>query len=75
MAQPSTAVISDLPAVGLFPLNLPADGPSIQIMEIENTNSYLIAYDRNTWTVDQIHGWASMRFGAYETVELDEAGA
>lgn len=75
MAHASTPVSTALPAVGLFPLDLPADGPSIQILEIDGSNGYLIAYDRQTWAAEQILGYAELRFGAFDLVEAPKAGA
>lgn len=75
MAHASTPVSTALPAVGLFPLNLPADGPTIQILEMVDVNSYLIAYDEATWTRDQIDGYIRMYLGDYQLVEAPEGGA
>lgn len=74
MAHATTSVTSTLPAVGLFPVAIPAGQPTIQVLEIEETNNFLIAYDRDTWTPEQIHGLAGLRFGAYETVDMPARG-
>jgi uncharacterized protein (AIM24 family) len=74
MAHAITSVTSTLPRVGICAVTLPQDGPSIHVFQLDG--GHLIAYDRNTWKPEQIHGWAQMRFGDYELVQpAPEAGA
>ena len=75
MAQPSTSVTSALPKVGIFPTTFPADSPTIRILNMPG-NGHVVAYDRDTWTADQIDGLMRLRFGDYELVEAPaEEGA
>lgn len=74
MAQASTSVTSTLPRVGLCAVTLPPNGPSIQTFEMPD-NGLLVAYDRGTWTREQIDGWVRIYFGDYELVQPAEGGA
>lgn len=75
MAQPSTPVsTANLPAVGLCAVTLPADGPSIHILPMPD-NGHLVAYDKHTWTRDQIDGWVRLYVGGdYQLIEPAKGG-
>jgi hypothetical protein len=71
MAQLSMPVTSTLPAVGLCAVTF-KDGPSIRILEMEI--GCLVAYDRDTWTREQVEGLMQLRVGDFELVEPAKAG-
>lgn len=72
MAQPSTSVISALPAVGICPVTF-RDGPTIRIYELDG--GHLVAYDKHTWPRELIDDYARMYFGDYELIEPAKDGA
>lgn len=75
MAHASTSVsTTTLPLVGLIALTLPADGPSIRMQEMPD-QGYIVAYDRNTWTAEQVAGLMRIHLGDIELVQAPAGGA
>jgi hypothetical protein len=75
MAHATTPVTTTRPTlVGLCGVTLPADSPSIRLQEMP-TGGYIVAYDKHTWTAEQVAGLMRMHYGDIEIVTAAEAGA
>lgn len=73
MAHASMSVTSALPLVGLCAVTLPKTGPTIHMLPMDS--GLIVAYDKDTWTREQIDGWVRIYVGDYELVEPATAGA